>query len=118
MYPQILKLLQDLELQDQGITVRDCGCLGNCGSGPNCALLPQGTIVTGVGTPNQAFKLATEYAGADVGADDITAVAVCNIVQQQKHAFLAAFGSCIVLHHGEGVSFGRRCASFGGGLRM
>ncbi|GAB4842666.1 hypothetical protein Ancab_012640 [Ancistrocladus abbreviatus] len=54
------------------VTVKSCGCLGRCGSGPNLVALPAAVIVTHCGTPARAadfmFELCShrEYAADEL----------------------------------------------------
>jgi hypothetical protein len=47
--PQILKFVKDLGLEELG--VEECGCLGNCGKGPNMVLMPGELRLRHVSTP-------------------------------------------------------------------
>ncbi|KAI4304530.1 hypothetical protein MLD38_040026 [Melastoma candidum] len=47
------------------VTVRTCGCLGRCGSGPNLALLPEGIIVSHCGTAARAARVISSSNGDD-----------------------------------------------------
>lgn len=53
--------LQTLEtlcgLAPADVNVKTCGCLGRCGSGPNLALLPEGVIVSHIGTVARAARI-------------------------------------------------------------
>lgn len=46
---QILKFAQDLGIDN--VTAVECGCLGNCGHGPNMVLLPQEVVLRHIATP-------------------------------------------------------------------
>jgi len=46
--PEILKFVQDLSLPE--VEAEGCGCLGNCGNGPNMVILPDETVLSHVGT--------------------------------------------------------------------
>ncbi|PKI63316.1 uncharacterized protein LOC116215235 [Punica granatum] len=52
---QTLETLSGLAPAD--VTVKTCGCLGRCGSGPNLALLPEGVIVSHIGTAARASRI-------------------------------------------------------------
>lgn len=45
---QVLKFAQDLGLEE--LDVGECGCLGNCGKGPNMVILPEGITLRHVST--------------------------------------------------------------------
>ncbi|CAN0907370.1 Hsp70-Hsp90 organizing protein 2 [Linum grandiflorum] len=47
------------------IVVNRCGCLGNCGAGPNVVILPQGVIRYHCGTASRAALLMSEAVGVD-----------------------------------------------------
>lgn len=42
------------------VTVKTCGCLGRCGSGPNIGILPEGLIVSHCGTAARAARILCE----------------------------------------------------------
>eukprot|EP00879_Flechtneria_rotunda_P024747 GHRR01026254.1.p1 GENE.GHRR01026254.1~~GHRR01026254.1.p1 ORF type:complete len:195 (+),score=71.07 GHRR01026254.1:454-1038(+) len=46
---QVLKFAQDLGLTD--VNIQECGCLGNCGNGPNMLLTPEEVTLGHVATP-------------------------------------------------------------------
>ncbi|PSC75352.1 tetratricopeptide repeat 1 [Micractinium conductrix] len=66
--PQIAKFAQDLQLPQ--IEVQTCGCLSECGNGPNVAVIPlDGTrllVLKHVGTPSRMADLLREVCGAPV----------------------------------------------------
>ncbi|CAK7327909.1 unnamed protein product [Dovyalis caffra] len=62
---QTLEIVTDLAPPD--ITVKSCGCLGRCGSGPNVAVLPQGIIVNHCGTTAKAAQFMATAANVNDG---------------------------------------------------
>lgn len=60
----VLRFARDLGLDDV-LDVDGCGCLGNCGSGPNLVLLPQETYMRHVATPTDLAQVL-QWLGLDV----------------------------------------------------
>ncbi|XP_051116909.1 uncharacterized protein LOC127241754 [Andrographis paniculata] len=58
------------------VTVKSCGCLGRCGSGPNVVIFPEGIVVGHCGTPTKAADTMSFVCGGSV-ADDRDAVNNC-----------------------------------------
>ncbi|GFP99081.1 hsp70-hsp90 organizing protein 3 [Phtheirospermum japonicum] len=54
------------------VTVRSCGCLGRCGSGPNIVILPEGAFMGHCGTPSKAANAMSLVCGID--DDDVANV--------------------------------------------
>ncbi|KAK4750841.1 hypothetical protein SAY87_004323 [Trapa incisa] len=52
---QTLETLSGLAPAD--VSVKTCGCLGRCGSGPNLVLLPEGVIVSHIGTVARTARI-------------------------------------------------------------
>ncbi len=61
---QILQFAQDLHLD--GIAVREMGCLGKCGNGPNVAVLPPGVVMNHMATPARFADAMRAVCGAEV----------------------------------------------------
>ena len=51
-------------------------CEGQCGSGPNVAVLPEGRVLSGIATPRQAIKLLEDCFGILVDERDVAAIQV------------------------------------------
>ncbi|GHP08581.1 hypothetical protein PPROV_000731800 [Pycnococcus provasolii] len=72
---QTLALMTDAAPLD--IHVDSCGCLGNCGNGPNVLVLnretSEETVVNHVSTPAQAAKLLASLTSIDVSFEQILA---------------------------------------------
>ncbi|GBF88326.1 hypothetical protein Rsub_01038 [Raphidocelis subcapitata] len=62
---QIVRFGEQLGLPN--LEVRACGCLGNCGNGPNLVLLPQAQVLRHVATPADLAEALRAFCGADVG---------------------------------------------------
>lgn len=58
---QILKILEDVEHEGLGINVRGCGCLGQCGNGPNICITPPDVNVRGISTPAAVFRMLHDH---------------------------------------------------------
>ncbi|GLT55909.1 hypothetical protein SLA2020_289920 [Shorea laevis] len=67
---QILDTLSGLAPPD--VSVKPCGCLGRCGSGPNLALLPDGLVVAHCATAARAAEILLRLRCGDE-ADDVDA---------------------------------------------
>lgn len=52
-----MKFARDLGIPD--LTVADCGCLGNCGNGPNMVVLPEETLLHHVATTTDLVEVLT-----------------------------------------------------------
>lgn len=61
---QILQFAQDLHLD--GIAVRETGCLGKCGNGPNVAVSPPGVVMNHMATPARFADAMRAVCGAEV----------------------------------------------------
>ncbi|XP_026408105.1 uncharacterized protein LOC113303294 isoform X1 [Papaver somniferum] len=46
------------------IIIKSCGCLGKCGSGPNLVVLPEGVLVSHVGTPMKTAQVLACFSTA------------------------------------------------------
>ena len=62
-----------LALAPPNLTVKSCGCLGRCGSGPNLVALPNPVIVGHCGTPARAAHIMVQLLLC--GGDDDSSVA-------------------------------------------
>lgn len=62
---EVFKFLQDLT-QEADVRVRDCSCLGNCGNGPNMALMPEGKELDHVATLDDATRVLTQICGVSI----------------------------------------------------
>ncbi|KAI8468263.1 MAG: hypothetical protein J3K34DRAFT_427668 [Monoraphidium minutum] len=68
---QLVRFGQDLGLRELEITA--CGCLGNCGNGPNLVVLPQAMVLRHVSTPADLAHVLRAFCGADVGDEVLRA---------------------------------------------
>lgn len=68
---QILQFVQDLHLDN--VTVRETGCLANCGSGPNVAVSPPDVVLNHMGTVARFSEALRTVCGADVSPDVLRA---------------------------------------------
>lgn len=64
-----MKLLEDIEQEGHGLSVRRCGCLGQCGNGPNMHVTPPGVVVRGISTPAAAFRMLREHCSIEVAEE-------------------------------------------------
>eukprot|EP00892_Ulva_mutabilis_P004263 jgi/Ulvmu1/2208/UM013_0054.1 len=64
--PQILKILEDVEQEGFAVSARGCGCLGECGNGPNILISPPEVRVRGIGTPAAVFRMLREQCHINV----------------------------------------------------
>ncbi|KAF5840757.1 hypothetical protein DUNSADRAFT_15615 [Dunaliella salina] len=74
--PEVLKFLQDLAQDTEGIRVRECSCLGNCGNGPNMALMPEGRELAHVATLDDATRVLTQACGVAIPEPIVQALAL------------------------------------------
>ena len=51
-------------------------CEGQCGSGPNVAILPEGRVLSGIATPRQAIKFLVDSFGILVDERYVAAIQV------------------------------------------
>ncbi|KAK9850808.1 hypothetical protein WJX84_002450 [Apatococcus fuscideae] len=61
---QVLKFAQDLGLEE--VKVKEVGCLGDCGMGPNMFLRPLDVKLNGMGTPARVTDLLKSVCSIDV----------------------------------------------------
>ena len=64
-----MKLLEDIEQEGHELSVRGCGCLGQCGNGPNMHVSPPGVVVRGISTPAAAFRMLREHCNIEVAEE-------------------------------------------------
>ncbi|CAD7703544.1 unnamed protein product [Ostreobium quekettii] len=69
--PGVLQFAQDLCHPD--LDVNSCGCLGNCGNGPNMVILPAEREVSHVGTPARMAEVLNMECGIQVSSDLVEA---------------------------------------------
>lgn len=58
---------------------------GNCGSGPNVAVLPAGYVARGIATPSQAFQLLNDACNVKLDPRDTAAIQVRLIFATHAH---------------------------------
>ncbi|GER32176.1 tetratricopeptide repeat-containing protein [Striga asiatica] len=74
-------------ISPSSVTVKSCGCLGRCGSGPNIVILPDGVFVGHCGTPIKAADLMSTVCGiedeGDVANKCLEALALRKIAEDE-----------------------------------
>ncbi|CAA0828532.1 tetratricopeptide repeat (TPR)-containing protein [Striga hermonthica] len=69
------------------VTVKSCGCLARCGSGPNIVILPEGVLVGHCGTPRKAAEVMAAVCGiedeGDVATKCLEALALRKIAEDE-----------------------------------
>lgn len=88
---RILKVLEDMKID--GVDIHACGCLGQCGRGPNMALLPQGTVAYGVATPSLAMDLIQKSHNVQVDPGEMRAVLLR--MEGNEHAQKGSFAAAL-----------------------
>lgn len=65
--PGVLQFARDLSLPN--LEVKSCGCLGNCGNGPNLIIMPLELQVSHVATPTDMVEVLHAQCGIDVSTN-------------------------------------------------
>lgn len=66
-----MQFARDLHLD--GVTIRETGCLGKCGNGPNVAVSPPDVVMNHMATPARYAEAMRAVCGADVTPDALRA---------------------------------------------
>ncbi len=64
MAPQMLQFARDLQME--GSTVAESGCLRRCGSGPNIGVSPPDVVLNHMATPARFAEAMTAVCGAAI----------------------------------------------------
>lgn len=101
----LLKFAQDLGLHE--LEVNPCGCLGNCGNGPNIVLLPQEVVLHHVATPTDVaevlrWQLRLEVPPALLKATELRLAGNALAVDGDLAGAIAKYNQALELRAGRG----------------